>query len=154
MLEPLKILEEEWKNIDIGIKTSKHDYHSFVLSTIRSKSPNSRTVILRAFDVTGPSMWFHTDKRSKKVLKVVFFKLSNLDLPIKYLVFGYFKHININQLHPTQDLPPPAAPPNKTSVVVLSNRYSIACSCVCVKLASMFNSFDIYINLNRIIPRT
>ena len=91
---------------------------------------------------------------SKKVLKVVFFKLSNLDLPIKYLVFGYFKHININQLHPTQDLPPPAAPPNKTSVVVLSNRYSIACSCVCVKLASMFNSFDIYINLNRIIPRT
>lgn len=68
MLEPLKILEEEWKNIDIGIKTSKHDYHSFVLSTIRSKSPNSRTVILRAFDVTGPSIWFHTDKRSKKVL--------------------------------------------------------------------------------------
>ncbi|MFL2983616.1 MAG: pyridoxamine 5'-phosphate oxidase family protein [Candidatus Neomarinimicrobiota bacterium] len=68
MLDPLKILEEEWRNIKKGIKTSKHDYHSFVLSTIRNNNPDSRTVILRDFDVTGPSMWFHTDKRSKKIL--------------------------------------------------------------------------------------
>lgn len=68
MLDPLKILEEEWSNIKIGVKTSKHDYHSFVLSTIRNNNPDSRTVILRAFDVTSHLMWFHTDRRSKKIL--------------------------------------------------------------------------------------
>ena len=68
MLDPLKILEEEWRNIQTGIKTSKHDYHYFVLSTTRNNNPDSRTVIFRAFDVTGPSMWFHTDKRSIKIL--------------------------------------------------------------------------------------
>ena len=68
MLDPLKILEEEWSNIKIGAKTSKHDYHSFVLSTIRNNNPDSRTVILRAFDVTSHLMWFHTDRRSKKIL--------------------------------------------------------------------------------------
>ena len=68
MLEPLKILEEEWRNIKLGIKTSKHDYHSFVFSTIRNKNPDSRTVILRGFDEIAPSIWFHTDIRSKKIL--------------------------------------------------------------------------------------
>jgi pyridoxine/pyridoxamine 5'-phosphate oxidase len=68
MLDPLKILEEEWSNIKIGVKTSKHDYHSFVLSTIRNNNPDSRTVILRAFDLTSHLMWFHTDRRSKKIL--------------------------------------------------------------------------------------
>ena len=57
MLDPLKILEEEWRNIQTGIKTSKHDYHSFVLSTTRNNNPDSRTVILRAFDLEDPSIW-------------------------------------------------------------------------------------------------
>ena len=68
MLDPLKILEEEWRNIQTGIKTSKHDYHSFVLSTTRNNNPDSRTVILRAFDLEDLSIWFNTDKRSKKIL--------------------------------------------------------------------------------------
>ena len=70
MLDPLKILEEEWRNIQTGIKTSKHDYHSFVLSTTRNNNPDSRTVILRAFDLEDPSIWFNTDKRRKKILDI------------------------------------------------------------------------------------
>ena len=76
MLDPLKILEEEWKNIQTGVTTSKHDYHSFVLSTIRNSNPDSRTVILRAFDLKGPSIWFNTDKRSKKLFNGLSDKLS------------------------------------------------------------------------------
>ena len=89
MLDPLKILEEEWRNIQTGIKTSKHDYHSFVLSTTRNNNPDSRTVILRAFDLEGPSIWFNTDKRSKKILDLN--NLSIVDLNHNELEFLQLK---------------------------------------------------------------
>ena len=68
MLEPFQILKSEWKNINLGIQKAEHDYHSFVLSTISSNGPDSRTVILRAFDEDKPAIWFHSDRRSKKIL--------------------------------------------------------------------------------------
>ena len=68
MLEPFQILKLEWGNIDLGIQKAKHDYHSFVLSTISKNGPDSRTVILRDFDKDKPAIWFHSDKRSKKIL--------------------------------------------------------------------------------------
>ena len=68
MLEPYQILKSEWKNINLGIQKAKHNYHSFVLSTISNNSPDSRTVILRAFEEDKPAIWFHSDKRSKKIL--------------------------------------------------------------------------------------
>ena len=68
MLEPFQILKSEWENISLGIQKAKHDYHSFVLSTISSNGPDSRTVILRALDEDKPAIWFHSDKRSKKIL--------------------------------------------------------------------------------------
>ena len=68
MLEPFQILKSEWKNINLGIQKAKHDYHSFVLSTISSNGPDSRTVILRAFDEDKPTICFHSDRRSKKIL--------------------------------------------------------------------------------------
>tara|TARA_A100000164_G_scaffold11900_1_gene10021 strand:- start:765 stop:1349 length:585 start_codon:yes stop_codon:yes gene_type:complete len=68
MLEPFQILKSEWENIKLGIQKAKHDYHSFVLSTSSSNGPDSRTVILRAFDEDKPAIWFHSDKRSKKIL--------------------------------------------------------------------------------------
>ena len=68
MLEPLQIIKSEWKNINLGIQKAKHDYHSFVFSTVLKNSPDSRTVILRDFDEDKPAIWFHSDRRSKKIL--------------------------------------------------------------------------------------
>ena len=68
MFEPFQIIKSEWKNINLGIQKAKHDYHSFVFSTVLKNSPNSRTVILRDFDENKPAIWFHSDRRSKKIL--------------------------------------------------------------------------------------
>ena len=68
MLEPFQIMKSEWKNINLGIQKAKHDYHSFVFSTVSKNSPDSRTVILRDFDEHKPAIWFHSDRRSKKIL--------------------------------------------------------------------------------------
>ena len=68
MLEPFQIIKSEWKNINLGIQKAKHDYHSFVFSTVLKNSPNSRTVILRDFDENKPAIWFHSDRMSKKIL--------------------------------------------------------------------------------------
>ncbi|MDP6169993.1 MAG: pyridoxamine 5'-phosphate oxidase family protein [Candidatus Marinimicrobia bacterium] len=70
MLDPLNILKNEWENIREGIRTAHHDFHSFVLSTIRNNGPESRTMILRFFNEDDPSIWFHTDKRSEKLLDI------------------------------------------------------------------------------------
>ena len=67
MLDPFQIINSEWKNIKLGIQKAKHDYHSFVFSTVLKNSPNSRTVILRDFDENKPAIWFHSDRRSKKI---------------------------------------------------------------------------------------
>ena len=68
MLEPFQIIKSEWENINLGIQKAKHDYHSFVFSTVSKNSPDSRTVILRDFDEHKPAIWFHSDIRSKKIL--------------------------------------------------------------------------------------
>ena len=68
MLEPFQIIKSEWKNINLGIQKAKHDYHSFVFSTVLKNSRNSRTVILRDFDEDKPAIWFHSDRRSRKIL--------------------------------------------------------------------------------------
>ena len=68
MLEPFQIIKSEWKNINLGIQKAKHDYHSFVFSTVSKNSPDLRTVILRDFDEHKPAIWFHSDRRSKKIL--------------------------------------------------------------------------------------
>ena len=68
MLEPFQIIKSEWKNINLGIQKVKHDYHSFVFSTVSKNSPDSRTVILRDFDEHKTAIWFHSDRRSKKIL--------------------------------------------------------------------------------------
>ena len=68
MLEPFQIIKLEWENINLGIQKAKHDYHSFVFSTVSKNSPDSRTVILRDFNEDKPAIWFHSDRRSKKIL--------------------------------------------------------------------------------------
>ena len=68
MLDPFQIIKSEWENINLGIQKAKHDYHSFVFSTVSKNNPDSRTVILRNFDEHQPAIWFHSDIRSKKIL--------------------------------------------------------------------------------------
>ena len=68
MLDPFQIIKSEWENINLGIQKAKHDYHSFVFSTVSKNNPDSRTVILRDFDEHQPAIWFHSDIRSKKIL--------------------------------------------------------------------------------------
>ena len=70
MLEPFQIINSEWENINLGIQKAKHDYHSFIFSTVSKNSPDSRTVILRDFDEDKPAIWFHSDRRSKKILQL------------------------------------------------------------------------------------
>ena len=68
MLEPFQIIKSEWDNINLGIQKAKHEYHSFIFSTVSKNSPDSRTVILRDFNEHKPAIWFHSDRRSKKIL--------------------------------------------------------------------------------------
>ena len=70
MLDPLKILDREWRELKLGVKKAKHDYHTFIFSTIHNGEPESRTVVLRALDKNKPRIWFHTDKRSQKILQI------------------------------------------------------------------------------------
>ena len=70
MLDPLKILDREWRELKLGVKKAKHDYHTFVFSTIHNDEPESRTVVLRALDKNKPQIWFHTDKRSQKISEI------------------------------------------------------------------------------------
>jgi len=74
MRERLKILENECDELDAGIKKARHEYHSFILSTLRGDSPESRTVILRDFNKTHYSIAFHSDIRSTKINDI---KLNN-----------------------------------------------------------------------------
>ena len=76
MLDPLKILDREWRELKLGVKKAKHDYHTFVFSTIHNDKPESRTVVLRALDKNKPQIWFHTDKRSQKISEIKKHKLS------------------------------------------------------------------------------
>ncbi len=61
------VLNQEWSQLKKGITFADHDYHSFVISTIRENRPESRTVILRDIDDKTPSIAFHSDLRSKKI---------------------------------------------------------------------------------------
>ncbi len=70
MLNPLKILDREWQELKLGVKKAKHDYHTFLFSTIHNGEPESRTVVLRAQDKNKFQIWFHTDKRSQKILQI------------------------------------------------------------------------------------
>ena len=92
MLEPFQILKSEWENIKLGIQKAKHDYHSFVLSTSSSNGPDSRTVILRALDEDKPAIWFHSDKRSKKIL--------HLKKDKKVSALFYDKYRKITEVYP------------------------------------------------------
>ena len=70
MLNPLKTLDMEWQELKFGIEKAKHNYHTFIFSTIRNGKPESRTVVLRELNQNKPQIWFHTDIRSQKISEI------------------------------------------------------------------------------------
>ena len=60
-----KILNREFKELKKSLKNAKHEYHSFCFSTVNSKKPSIRTVILRDFNENFLS--FNSDVRSSKI---------------------------------------------------------------------------------------
>ena len=70
MDKKLQIIKKEFLELSTGIETAKHEYHSFVLSTLRNNVPDSRTVILRSFDKKLNSISFHSDIRSSKITDI------------------------------------------------------------------------------------
>lgn len=64
--DPYKFLAEEFEQLESGVLKAKHEYHSFSLSSIRGKRPESRTVVLRNVNKKNHSISFNTDKRSQK----------------------------------------------------------------------------------------
>ena len=67
LMEPFDILNQEFSYLYEGINDSNHDFHSFILSTIRDDKPESRTVVLRGLNKSIPYLAFHTDFRSPKL---------------------------------------------------------------------------------------
>tara|TARA_B100000029_G_scaffold509661_1_gene599347 strand:+ start:169 stop:768 length:600 start_codon:yes stop_codon:yes gene_type:complete len=67
LMEPKDILNQELSYIQDGVNNSSHDFHSFILSTIRDNKPESRTVVLRGLNKSVPYLAFHTDLRSPKL---------------------------------------------------------------------------------------
>ena len=67
MKKRMALLKEEYSELHKGLIVAKHDYHSFVLSTLRDNIPQSRTVVLRSFDKSVGTITFHSDIRSKKI---------------------------------------------------------------------------------------
>ena len=66
----LQIIKKEFLELNAGIEAAKHEYHSFVLSTLRNNAPDSRTVILRSFDKKLNSISCHSDIRSSKITDI------------------------------------------------------------------------------------
>jgi hypothetical protein len=74
MIRKIKIFDQEWLELNAGMKKGSHEYHSFIFSTIRSNKPELRTVILRDINTSPYTISFHTGIRSQKIKDL---KLNN-----------------------------------------------------------------------------
>tara|TARA_B110000444_G_scaffold152159_1_gene142382 strand:- start:634 stop:1227 length:594 start_codon:yes stop_codon:yes gene_type:complete len=61
------VILDEFSEIESGVKSAKHPFHMFCISTIRNQYPENRNVILRSFSTSSFSFSFNTDIRSQKI---------------------------------------------------------------------------------------
>ena len=61
---------QEIEFLNDGIKNSKNPYHFFTLSTNSNNNPESRTVVLRGFELNPFTIYFNTDLRSNKIVEI------------------------------------------------------------------------------------
>tara|TARA_Y100000590_G_scaffold83493_1_gene93085 strand:+ start:267 stop:869 length:603 start_codon:yes stop_codon:yes gene_type:complete len=54
-----------------GIKDSKNPYHFFTLATLNNITPQSRTIVLRDYDVNSKTISFNADYRSPKIKQLL-----------------------------------------------------------------------------------
>jgi len=71
MINPEKILDNEWNELLKGTKTGQHPFHTFSLSTISNNIPNARTIVLRQVSKKNREISFHTDNRSSKYNEIL-----------------------------------------------------------------------------------
>tara|TARA_S200000501_G_scaffold377378_1_gene435563 strand:- start:1421 stop:1987 length:567 start_codon:yes stop_codon:yes gene_type:complete len=62
-----KVLNDVWKELELGLEKSKHPFHIFTLTTINGDFPDSRYVVLRNVNEAKKTIFFNTDKRSNKI---------------------------------------------------------------------------------------
>ena len=58
------------RKISDAVKDRKNDFHTFYFSNINDGDVESRCVILRNFNINNNALYFHTDKRSPKVVSI------------------------------------------------------------------------------------
>ena len=53
----------------IAASSAKHPWHLMALATVSPDGfPQARNVVLREFEIEKPALWFHSDRRSPKIL--------------------------------------------------------------------------------------
>lgn len=67
MCEINNIYQSELKYLENAIKKSTNSYHTFTLSSLNGKYPESRTVVLRGVSFDPLKIYFNTDYRSPKI---------------------------------------------------------------------------------------
>jgi pyridoxamine 5'-phosphate oxidase len=67
MYEINNIYQKELEYLEDGIKNSTNPYHTFTLSSLNGKSPESRTVVLRGVSFNPLRIYFNADYRSPKI---------------------------------------------------------------------------------------
>jgi pyridoxamine 5'-phosphate oxidase len=64
------IHENIWATLVRGAANRKDEFHTPTIATVRSGSPELRTVVLRKAVEDERELWFHTDVRSEKVADI------------------------------------------------------------------------------------
>ena len=90
---PESLLEFSWEQLSLGVKKSKHEFHTLCVSSICDNGlPTNRTVVLRQADQTNGSLIIHSDRRSKKNTELtnnnnaaLLFYSKQLKLQIRFL---------------------------------------------------------------------
>ena len=63
-------LKNIFNQISDAVKDRKNDFHTFFFSNIDNGDVQSRCVILRNFDLNSKTIFFHSDKRSPKIISL------------------------------------------------------------------------------------
>ena len=84
------------RKISDAVKDRKNDFHTFYFSNINDGDVESRCVILRNFNINNNALYFHTDKRSPKVVSIkknptsfCLFYSKNMKTQLRIKTFSY-----------------------------------------------------------------
>lgn len=64
------VFNEIINDCNTATQSRKHELHQLYLSTFGAKYPEVRTVVFRRHNIESGNIFFHTDRRSKKVIEI------------------------------------------------------------------------------------